>query len=146
MSMLAASYRRAKVPPDYVKPAPVPVSPAVAPNELREGGVGARLQAQPADPRQQDAARNEPPGAPLCICAENRDFATGRKPDCQAIAPGAPQQYNLVQDRSGPDRRSADPHGNAGGQHRHKQDSNQSQHHAAAHDDAAQQGVRRDFG
>ena len=146
MSMLAASVGSSNVAPDYVKPAPVTVLAAAAPDQFVDYGAVVRDEPEPADATQQDTAVCQLGRPPLAAAAPDLDVTVRRETDALAAAPALPQHDKLAAAECSPEDqcRQACP-----GWGRHQCDGESSgEHHrdAGREHDGAQLTVRVYFG
>jgi hypothetical protein len=143
--MLAASRRAAKVPPDYVKTAPVEVATALTAQQLGESWPAREAQSDPADAWQEDTAGDKFARAPLTVRPENRHVTVRGEANRAAVLPGMVQDKQLAGRCYAPEERSSRARADTHGQHRDENKAAQRESRTHAKDKMTQDRVRVDY-
>lgn len=144
--MLAAKSLGAKVPPDYVKPAPVAMPAAVPPKRLGEHRAAVAPQPQPAQPAEQHAAAHEAARRPLAVLAQHLDAATREYANAPAIAPRAAEARAFETDSRQPQGPGDTAHEPSGIERHDDAESQAAERDTRNQHEAAQARIRPDVG
>ena len=143
--MLAASPRVSKVPPDYVKAAPVEIAAALPAQQLGESRPTYCTQSDPAEARQEDTAGDKFACPPFTVRPEHRHAAVRSEANPTAVLPGTVQDGELAKHCNTPDERSTRSQSGADGQHRDENEADQCESRGHAKDETPQRRIRMNY-